>query len=101
MINHQQARQIATEWLIAQRARGADGVFLELRILDEHTLEADFGWVFFYQSQRFLETGDFPGQLLGNAPLIVDRRDGTLHVTGTANPVEHYVHQYLQNRQPD
>ena len=100
MINHQQARQIASDWLIAHPARGSDGS-LELRILDEHTIEADFGWVFFWQSQRFLETGNFSDQLAGNGPLIVDRRDGTVHRTGTAHPVEHYVQQYLQNRQPD
>jgi immunity protein 35 of polymorphic toxin system len=98
MIDHQQARQIVTDLLITHPGRGSDDLLLELRILNEHTIEADFGWVFFWQSQRFLETGSFSGQLSGNAPLIVDRRDGALHVTGTAHPTEHDIQQYPQER---
>jgi immunity protein 35 of polymorphic toxin system len=97
MIDHQQARQIATDWLMAHPTRGPHGV-VELRRLDGHTIESDFGWVFFWQSQRFLETGNFSEQLAGNAPLIVDRRDGALHGTGTAHPTEHYIRQYLRER---
>lgn len=98
MIDHHQARQVVTDWLITHPARASDSLLLELRILDEHTIEADFGWVFFWQSQRFLETGNSSEQLAGNAPLIVGRRDGSLHVTGTAHPTEHYIQQYLRER---
>ncbi len=28
-------------------------------ILDEHTIEKEFGWVFFYQSKQYIETNDF------------------------------------------
>jgi hypothetical protein len=100
MINHQQARQIATDWLMAHPARGSEGP-LELRILDEHTIEADFGWVFFWQSQRVLATHNSSDQLAGNATLIVDRRDGALHATGTAHPIQHYIQRFLQDRQPN
>ena len=97
MIDHQQARQIATDWLRAQPARASDGL-PELRILDEHTIETDFGWVFFWQSQRFLDSRNSSDQLAGNAPLIVDRCDGALQITGTALPIEHYIQQYRQER---
>jgi hypothetical protein len=100
VIDHQRAPRIATDWLMAQAARGFDGLLRELRILDEHTIEADFGWVFFWQSQQFLETGNFSDQLLRNAPLIIDTRDGALHVTGTAHPIEHYIQQYVCERGP-
>ena len=99
MIDQQQARQIATDWLMSRPTRGFDGL-LELSILDQHTIEADFGWVFFWQSQPSLETGNFSDQLLGNAPLIVDRRDGALRVTGTAHPIEHCIKQYVCQRGP-
>ncbi|HXA65059.1 MAG TPA: YrhB domain-containing protein [Bryobacteraceae bacterium] len=94
MIDHQQARQIATHWLLAHPRRGPHGV-VELRLLGEHTIESDFGWVFFWQSQRFLETGNSSDQLAGNAPLILGRRDGALQVTGTAHPIERYIQRYL------
>jgi hypothetical protein len=60
-------------------------------ILDEHTIERDWDWVFFYNSQKYVETGDDRYALLGNAPYIVRRSDGTLFVTGTAYPIEEYI----------
>jgi hypothetical protein len=56
--------------------------------------EYEFGWVFFYNSTEFLETGDFRHCLGGNAPLIVDRNDGRLYITGTGRPIEHYVEEF-------
>ena len=67
---------------------------IECVILDEATIERKWGWVFFYQSKRYVETGE-PGALLaGNAPYIVNRDEGTLHETGTARGVEHYIEEY-------
>lgn len=63
-------------------------------IVDEETLEEDFGWVFFYQSRIYLETKIFSYCLAGNAPIIVNKHDGSVYITGTAHPVEHYVEEY-------
>ena len=63
-------------------------------IVDEATIERDFGWVFFYQSREYLDTGKNEYQLAGNAAYIVDRRTGELHVTGTAEPVETYIENF-------
>jgi hypothetical protein len=32
--------------------------------------------------------------MAGNAPFIVDRNDGSIHVTGTAYPTEQYLESY-------
>jgi hypothetical protein len=72
----------------------------ELVVLDEHTIDAEFGWVFFYTSRLHSETGDFHHALVGNAPYIVDRRTGELHVTGTAEPVEFYIERYQKTGDP-
>ena len=56
--------------------------------------EHDFGWVYFYDGSRHVETGDIRDALAGNAPLIVDRLDGNLYVTGTAQPIAHYLEEY-------
>jgi hypothetical protein len=98
MIDHDQAREIAIGWITAHAPTKPDGT-LELCILDDRTRDLDFGWVFFYTSKLFRETGDFQYALAGNAPLIVDRRDGTLHVTGTVLPLEHYIERYQRERQ--
>jgi hypothetical protein len=69
----------------------------ELAILDEHTMETEFGWVFFWNSKQYQETGEFQYALAGNAPLIVDRRDGSVHETSTAEPIEEVIERYRKS----
>lgn len=59
-----------------------------LVLLSRNTIECKFGWVFFYGPV------DPAIVVAGNAPLIVDRRDGTVHETGTAFPTEKYIESY-------
>ncbi len=66
-------------------------------LVPDETITFDLGWVFFYQSVDYLESGGFTDRLAGNAPVIVDRRDGSLHVTGTGHPVEWYVKKYQRS----
>jgi len=68
-------------------------------ILDELTIEKDFGWIFFYNSRKFIETEEFSYTILGNAPIIINKFDGSLHYTGTAYEVEHYITEYESNLQ--
>lgn len=63
-------------------------------ILDKYTIERPRCFVFFYESSRYLETGRFEDRLVGNAPILVDRKTGTIHALGTAFPVERYVAEY-------
>jgi hypothetical protein len=65
-----------------------------LVLLLEHTIERPFGWVFFYTSRLYRETGELKYALAGNAPVIVDRSSGAVVATGTALPVEHYIAEY-------
>jgi hypothetical protein len=58
--------------------------------VDEH----DFGWVYFYDGSDHVHTGSPKDAVVGNAPLIVDRVDGKLYVTGVAHPIEHYLEEY-------
>ena len=80
---------------------GQDDDVLRLAIADEHTITEDFGWVFFYQSAEFLETGDFSKRLAGNAPIIVSKVDGKLHETGTAKPIEFYIENFRRFGDPN
>ena len=90
MIDKEAARKIALDFL-AKKKR-ADGP--ELVLQEEKTLERPFGWVFFYEAKRFLETRNVMDRLIGNSPLIVDRNDGAVHVTGTRRPIEFYLDAY-------
>lgn len=58
--------------------------------------EEPFGWVFFYQSKSHLETGELSSMLAGNAPFIVDRKTGCVHILGTAHPADFYIKEYAQ-----
>ena len=60
----------------------------------ESTIERRFGWVFFYGSRLYSETGDLRYAVAGNAPFIVDRHTGAIVPTGTAEPVERYIAEY-------
>ena len=66
-------------------------------VVDKLTIERSWGWVFFYNTQRYLETRNFRDALAGNAPFIVNRYTGELRVTGTAHPIEHYIAEYKRS----
>jgi hypothetical protein len=94
MIDRTQAMQIMSNWLTETGVRAN----FELSLLDNKTLEVDFGWVFFYTSKLFRDTGDFHHAVTGNAPVIVDRTIGSLHITGAARPIEHYIEDFRNRR---
>jgi hypothetical protein len=79
MLSYVQAEKLAAAWVEIV----SDGTY----VLDlEHTLAKPYGWVFCYSSRD----GE---DLAGNAPVIVGR-NGELHLTGTARPLEYYLAAY-------
>jgi Immunity protein 35 len=66
----------------------------DLVVVDDATIERDWGWVFFYNTARYVETGDRMHMLFGNAPFIVNRHTGEVRGTGTARSIEHYIKKY-------
>ena len=88
MLTKTEARALIEKQIIEL---GAD---VEWMILDDQTLEYDWGWAFFYQSREFVETGEPSAMLAGNAPYLVNRETEEVVLTGTAYPVEHYVRDY-------
>ena len=73
---------------------------IKLQILHDYTEEYDFGWVFFYNSAKYIETGDYREALVGNAPLIFDKRSKEIIVTGTAHDVSFYIGNYIKTGDP-
>jgi hypothetical protein len=56
-----------------------DSVFIR----DEQTEILEYGWIFYYNSKKFLETGDFMNMLLGHNPVFVDKNNGqVLYIRG-------------------
>ena len=79
---------------------GAEDEDPRLGLVEAATIAGDFGWVFFWQSQAYLETGDETTVLVGNAPLLIARADGRLHETGTARPIETYIENFKRSGDP-
>jgi hypothetical protein len=88
----QQARAIAADHLSA--------VTPPVDIIDVATQEHEFGWVFFYDSRRYLETGEFSCRLAGNAPLLIERLSGRLWTLGTARSLDFYLDNFRRSGDP-
>ena len=69
----------------------------KLQILSEYTERHDFGWVFYYNSVKYIQTGDFREALAGNAPLIINKHTNKLVETGTAHQTSYYVDHYKKH----
>lgn len=79
----QTATRIADDYVARFAGEGVQFV-----LFPHDTIERDFGWVFFYGPR------DSSIKVAGNAPFIVDRKEGAIHVTGTAFPLERYLESY-------
>ncbi len=96
MIDKNTAIKLVTDFINSRFSEEDD----ELVIAHEGTIEKDYGWVFFYNSKKFLETGEFSYALAGNGPIIFDKRDGSIHSFGTYKPPEEFIKEYDESRQP-
>ncbi|WP_445221872.1 YrhB domain-containing protein [Bradyrhizobium sp. Pa8] len=54
-------------------------------MLSEKTVKVSEGWVFFYNTREFVETGNFSSHLAGNCPIFIDR-GGRIHYLPTSIP---------------
>ena len=73
---------------------------IKLQIMSDKTEEIEVGWVFYYNSAKFIETGNFQDAIAGNAPLIVNRNSGAIIETGTARETDYYVKNYVHYGDP-
>ena len=92
MIDKEQAKAIVDKKINKQDSTGSKT--MKLVILDDLTIEKEWGWVFFYNTEEFANSGDVMDTLVGNAPYIVNRNTGELIETGTAYDIEDYIMDY-------
>jgi hypothetical protein len=94
MLDRQSATKMAYDHINSPSS--LDGI--EVVILDNQTIEKEYGWIFFYNSKKFLETGNFRDGLVGNSPVLVERDTGKIHELGTANPVSESIKKFELER---
>jgi hypothetical protein len=87
-VTKQQATEIARK-IIDNLKPGTDFV-----ILEDKTVEKEFGWVFFYTTKKYFETKDKKYLMPGNSPLVVNRKDGSTTFLSTSVPPPKAIEEY-------
>lgn len=121
MITFKQARNKAQEWIDSANARSIEVEGLRdkltpnerkicripkqhpdayLLALSEHHREGEWGWLLFYRTRKEYERGEFWDFEVESAPLLVDRKSGNLHVTGTSHRPEYYIRNLEKTGDP-
>ena len=90
MITKEQAQKIVESKLAGMCQIPGDSFV----ILENSTIQRPFGWVFFFDSKRYLETDNVNDAIAGNGPIFVNQTDGTVKVGGSAKSVEAQIKEY-------
>jgi hypothetical protein len=56
--------------------------------MENATIERHYGWVFFYQTKRFIETRDFFDGLIGSGGILVENNGGRCIEFGSGHSTE-------------
>lgn len=87
MIDRKKAKETVESAINPGKSRKSYDVL----VIDSKTIEKKWGWVFFYTSQEWVESGNIEFAVIGHAPVFVVKKTGEVIFTGTAYPVEHYI----------
>lgn len=82
MISYHEARNKVIAILRGRQIGGLEGVV----ILDSMTIAKPYGWVFFYNSKKFVDTGDKIYSLVGGGPIVVISSTEEVHELGSTRP---------------
>lgn len=91
-MNKFEAQKLVQKWVIANKC--------DCALMTEATEEYDFGWAFYYQLKKYIETKDYREMLVGHGPILVDRNSAQMFETGSAYSTEHYVKAYTATGDP-
>ncbi|KAA2243182.1 hypothetical protein F0L74_11750 [Chitinophaga agrisoli] len=92
MITREDAIKIADEYLKSKSEKSK----YEFVLLTDAIKEFEYGWIFFYQNKKYLETGDEMHLLGGNGPIVVNKFDGSIFKLGTARKPGYYIEEYIK-----
>ena len=103
MITKQQAEQLVYERINAPNPQCPDKPEMIVTLTEER----QSGWLIYWTSRRWHETGDIRYAIAGNGPYLVCREDGTMFETGTARfseriaDAERRLAEYAQSLSPN
>ena len=67
-----EARAIAVDYIFQLSER----VGIKIILIDDLTIEISNGWVFFYDTESYVQTGNSHDALMGNLPVFVSESGG-------------------------
>jgi hypothetical protein len=88
-ITQQQARSAALKAIIEaegpQKIRSRTEIF---SIVDARTITTEYGWIFFWNTKKFIETGDIRTSVPGTGPVVVTNKGDVEFLPTNIPPVE-------------
>ena len=63
-------------------------------ILENETIEKSYGWIFFYQTRKWVETRKTRDGLIGNGPILVDKNTAKIVQLGSSGSLEYWCELY-------
>ncbi|KYG01772.1 hypothetical protein BE21_56135 [Sorangium cellulosum] len=94
MVTYSEAKDKVLSILQSRSVGGERGVV----ILDEKTIEKPYGWVLFYNSRLYVETGELIHSLIGGGPIVVLSETGEVVELGSARPGAVLVEAFERGR---
>ncbi|WP_454047821.1 YrhB domain-containing protein [Chryseobacterium sp. Marseille-Q8038] len=92
MLTDKEMLQIAERYLKRLGELGGESIEVMIRLDD--IIKKTYGNIYRYNSKEYLLTGDFNKSLIGNAPFLVEKKDGRVVTFGTAARLEDYIRSY-------
>jgi hypothetical protein len=91
MIDKQTAYSLALEYL-------NNNSKCEIAILDDQTTETEYGWIFAYDSKKWVETRIGGYRIVGNIPILVEKLDGSIFTIYEGLCPEATLEEYLEQK---
>jgi hypothetical protein len=88
-VTEQEAENVARRYIESH----ADPSCGDIQVLQAETIGKEYGWIFFYQSKKYLDTGAIEDLLAGNGPVLVER-SGRVVQLPTAISLEESLKRY-------
>jgi len=94
MLTFEEARQKVMARM-PELGRDIDG---GVALMTDRTITKPYGWIFFFNSVRYLETGQILDSLAGNGPIAVLSSSGEVVDLGTALPSKEEIAAFEKER---
>jgi Immunity protein 35 len=96
MIDFDQAMNLMKNYVAEQQKLTDPEILMDGNdfVIVDDFIERHYGWVFYYQPKKFIETGEIQYSILGNSPVLINKEDGSMYDLGTHRSIESALRDY-------